>query len=370
MSMVKEDTTSSGGPLRIAFAAVCGLLILGLAGTAIYQSRDLFLNSAPLWKWGMLFGGLFFAVAVDIIANRNEKEITVRRAIAFSVIWIAYALLMGLFFSLTGNLPAPETFSLFLTGWSLEMTLSLDNLFVIALIFGSFGLMSPEKQPLQLRILYFGILGMVIMRVLFLSFGAYFIHLPSIHLYGLHIEWPMLIFAAIIGWSVLKMGGDDDEEEVDYSNHWSVVGTRKVFPINPSVESGHFFTSKGVTPLFLCLVCIEFVDFMFAFDSMPVIIAVVKDPFLMAASNLLACAGLRSLYFVLLAAKNKLWALDTAVKYLLIFIACKLAVAAFGYDLPPLYSLGVVITIILGGVAWSLYFPNPDQGKEENSAAA
>jgi tellurite resistance protein TerC len=146
---------------------------------------------------------------------------------------------------------------------------------------------------------------------------------------------------------------------VDYTRHWSVNIVRKFARANPSIESGKFFQT-GVTPLFMCLVCIEACDVVFAFDSMPVIVAVVQDPYLMITSSLWAAAGLRSLYFLLVAAQNMFWALEKAVMILLIFIAGKLIGSALGYHMSNALSLTIVSAILISGVAYSLAVKNPE----------
>ena len=151
----------------------------------------------------------------------------------------------------------------------------------------------------------------------------------------------------------------DDDEEVDFTDHWSVLMVRKFTSTNPSIESGRVF-SKGVTPLFLCLVCIEVCDVVFAFDSMPVIVAVVRDPYLMITSSLWAAAGLRSLYFLLIAAQSKLWALDKAIMILLIFVSFKLIGSAVGLHISPAISVSVVAFILTVGVIWSLTVQPPE----------
>jgi tellurite resistance protein TerC len=151
----------------------------------------------------------------------------------------------------------------------------------------------------------------------------------------------------------------EDDEEVDYTNHWSVLLVRRIAKVNPVISSGKFF-SHGVTPLFLCLICIEVCDVIFAFDSMPVIIAVVADPYLMITASLWAAAGLRSLYFLLVAAQNIFWALDKAVMILLIFVSGKLIGSAFGYHLPNVISLSIVAFILTAGIIYSIFVKAPD----------
>jgi tellurite resistance protein TerC len=182
----------------------------------------------------------------------------------------------------------------------------------------------------------------------------------------------LIFFAAIVLWTVVKMwgsGGDDDD--VDYTQHWSVLAVRKITKTNPSIESGKFF-SHGVTPLFLCLICIEVCDVVFAFDSMPVIVAVVQDPYLMITSSLWAAAGLRSLYFLLVAAQNMFWALDKAVMILLVFVSGKLIgsglePSGYGFHLPNSISLAVVSAILVSGVLYSLLVKNPEETEDTKS---
>jgi tellurite resistance protein TerC len=237
----------------------------------------------------------------------------------------------------------------------LEKALAVDNLFAFYLIFKSFGLTVERNQPLQHRILYWGILGAIILRFLFLGAGALIVNLSP---------YVLVAFAAVVLWTVWKMwkNGDEDEE-VDYTRHWSVTLVRRFAKVNPSIES-HRFISRGVTPLFLCLVCIEVCDMIFAFDSMPVIIAVVKDPYLMITARLWAAAGLRSLYFLLVAAQNKFWALDKAVMILLVFVSLKLIGSALDIHLSNAISLGIVVCILSVGVLWSLTRPQLNEALE------
>ena len=314
------------------------------------------------------------AIWVDLRSHHSGKAITMGDAARWSVIWIICALIFGAFVWWERG---PEAASLYVTGYVLEKALAVDNLFAFFLIFKSFGLILEQNQPLQHRILYWGILGAIVFRILFLGAGAFVVNLSPLVL---------ILFASIVLWTVWKMwkSGDDDEEE-DYTKHWSVNMVKGFVKVNPSIDSKRFF-SNGVTPLFLCLVCIEVCDVVFAFDSMPVIVAVVRDPYLMITSSLWAAAGLRSLYFLLVAAQNKFWALDKAVMVLLIFVSIKLigsglegipqisvaiqagasnpfqfVIPHLGFHLPNAVSLGIVATILCTGIIWSLVFPQPEE---------
>lgn len=287
------------------------------------------------------------AVAIDIGCHKKGEAITMKNAAIWSLIWVICAAAFGVFIYFERG---AEAAGFFATGYALEKALAIDNLFAFYLIFKSFGLTLEENQHFQHKILYWGILGAILFRVVFLGLGTVILNLSTVVL---------ILFALIILWTVWKMWkSGDGEEEVDYTNHWSVNFVKRFSKVNPSIASGKFF-SHGVTPLFLCLFCIEVCDVVFAFDSMPVIIAVVRDPFLMITSSLWAAAGLRSLYFLLVAAQNKFWALDKAVMCLLVFVAFKLIGGAFHYHLPNVVSLTIVGIILSCGVAVSLFVKEP-----------
>jgi len=289
------------------------------------------------------------AIFIDLGMHRKGKAISMADAAMWSIIWFICAGFFGLYIFYHSGIAAA---SLYAQGYILEKALAVDNLFAFYLIFKSFGLTLPSNQHLQHRILYWGILGAIIFRIFFLGLGAFIVNLSPMVLIG---------FACVVLWTVKKMwSSSDDDEEVDYTQHWSVNFVKKFSRVNPSIEKHRFF-DNGVTPLFLCLVCIEVCDVIFAFDSMPVIIAVVRDPYLMITSSLWAAAGLRSLYFLLVAAQQQFWALDKAVMILLVFISFKLIGSAFGFHLPHTISLSIVGIILASGIIWSLARPQaPD----------
>ncbi|TDU63114.1 tellurite resistance protein TerC [Prosthecobacter fusiformis] len=309
------------------------------------------------------------AVLVDLLTHKKGEKITMGNALKWSLIWVGCAAAFAgyVWWSFENN-PREENFggmtrmldgsgavSLYATGYVLEKALALDNLFAFYLIFKSFGLTLEKNQHYQHRILYWGILGAIVFRVFFLGLGAFIANTSP---------YVLIAFALIVLWTVRKMWKSSGHAvEIDYTNHWSVNLMRKVTKTNPSIESGHFF-SHGVTPLFLCLFCIEICDVVFAFDSMPVIVAVVRDPYLMITSSLWATAGLRSLYFLLVAAQSRLWALDKAIMILLIFVSFKLIASAFGYHLDPAVSVSIVAFILTAGVIMSMAVPDPKVLKE------
>jgi tellurite resistance protein TerC len=306
-------------------------------------------QSITLLQLGAFLVPFILAVWIDLRSHKKGQAITMGDAAKWSAIWVICALLFGGF--IYWNQGA-EFASLYLTGYVLEKALAVDNLFAFFLIFKSFGLTTIHNQPLQHRILYWGILGAIIFRVVFLGLGAFIVNLSP---------FVLIAFALVVLYTVYKMWTSaDDGEETDYTKHWSVALVKRFAKVNPSIESHRFF-SHGVTPLFLCLVCIEVCDVIFAFDSMPVIVAVVRDPYLMITSSLWAAAGLRSLYFLLIAAQNVFWALEKAVMVLLIFVAGKLIGSGLGFHLPNAVSLAIVAAILGTGIVWSLARPQSEE---------
>jgi tellurite resistance protein TerC len=298
------------------------------------------------------------AVLVDLMSHKKGSVSSMKEAATWSVIWIICSALFGGYIWWARG---AEAASLYTTGYVLEKALAVDNLFAFYLIFKAFGLTQPHTHHFQHRILYWGILGAIVFRILFLGAGAMIVNLSP---------YVLIAFALVVLWTVWKMwNSGDHEEDIDYANHWSVNLVRKVARVNPSIESGKFF-SHGATPLFLCLICIEACDVIFAFDSMPVIVAVVRDPYLMITSSLWAAAGLRSLYFLLVAARNLFWALDKAVMLLLVFVSGKLIGSAFGFHLPNAVSLSIVAAILGAGIVYSIRVKPPEnKGQIPNSVA-
>ena len=311
---------------------------------------------------------LFALLAFDLYAHRDGKEITLKSATAWSFFYVAVSLAFAIYIYFAYS---AEWAQLFLTGYALEKVLAVDNLFAFMIIFGYFGISSKHQH----RILYWGIIGAIIFRGIFVYLGTAFTAL-----FG---PWAELIFAAIIGFTAWKMlfndsDGNDETSEVNYSDAWYVRGLRRVLPVTEKIEENKFFVKianeKGklvwaATPFFVCLVAIEISDIVFAFDSVPAIIAVTQDPFLVYAAMMFAILGLRSLYFVLEALRRVLSKLETMVIIILLFIAGKLMLHGgskllikFGVlnleeplKIDPGISLAIVMTLLVVGVIWSLF---------------
>jgi tellurite resistance protein TerC len=292
------------------------------------------------------------AIWVDLSTHKGKQDISMGNAAGWSLVWFLCASAFGGFVMWSRG---PEAASLYASGYLLEKALAIDNLFAFFMIFASFGLTQTGNQHFQHKILYWGILGAIVFRIVFLGAGAFIVNASP---------YVLVVFALIVLATVVKMWqSEESDEEIDYTKHWSVRLVQKFSKVDPQIDSGHFLTKVGLTPLFLCLVCIEVCDVIFAFDSMPVIIAVVKDPYLMITSSLWAAAGLRSLYFLLIAAQNKFWALPKAIMMLLIMVSFKLMGNAFGYHMPNSVSMIIITLLIAGGVAYSMVVPNPEEAK-------
>ena len=308
-----------------------------------------------------LFAGVVVAaLLLDMFAHKRDEPISMKNAALWSVFWVFLSLCFAGYIWVTHG---KDQSMLFLTGYFLEKSLSVDNLFVFIAIFGSFSI----RPELQHRVLYYGILGAVIMRLLFVGLGSSFIAL-----FG---DWALTAFGLFVLWTAWKMWQQGREESTgmdDYSNHWSVRLTSRFFPISPQLDGHNFFTRHNnvlcATPLLLCLVTIEIADVMFAFDSVPAIFSIfagLEPPldigtqtFLVYTSNIFAILGLRSLYFLLVAASGFLCHLEKAVIAILTFIGIKMLMGVFtSFHIPAEANLIIVLGLLALGIIGSYVFP-------------
>jgi len=309
------------------------------------------------------------SVYLDLFAHRKGTDISLFDATCWSLFWLVLALAFYVYLLVHFN---SEWANLYLAGYALEKSLSVDNLIVFMAIFSSFGI----KSGLQHRILYYGIIGALVFRAIFVTIGA-----------GLFMAspWVGFLFAAFVIWGGIKMlqhSGRDNEEIEDYANHWSVRFVGKLIPIYTKLHLNHFFvrpheiaegsatdrvTRQGLlyaTPAFLCLMVIETSDVAFAFDSVPAVIAVTQEPLLVYAAMIFAILGLRSLYFVLAALARYMVHLEKAVICLMFFIGAKMALQSWnhavfdtGIHIKAGWSLSVILGMLAAGVIASLLFP-------------
>ena len=306
---------------------------------------------------------------IDLFAHKRDERMSLRSACLWSCFWIAVALAFGAYLHVHHG---SDMSSLFFTGYVLEKVLSVDNLFVIMAIFSWFSIPDAFRH----RVLYWGVLGAIVFRAIFVAVGA------GLLSFGPFME---LIFALMVGYTAVIMlrKGDDEEEIEDYSSHVAYRGARRFFPLWPRLHGHDFFIRRSkaeseaarlgikiegmvhkatfvATPLFLCLAVIEVSDVMFAFDSVPAVIAVSREPLIIYSAMIFAILGLRSLYFVLEALSRYLVHLEKAVIILLFFITFKLLLSALkhifdiGFDISPVSSLLIVLTILAIGIGASI----------------
>lgn len=238
----------------------------------------------------------------------------------------------------------------FLTGYVIEYALSVDNIFVIVLIFSAF---SVEEKYYH-RVLFWGILGAIIMRFIFIFVGAALIA---------KFAWILYLFGAFLVFTGIKMFFSKGEEKIDPENHPVVKWASKIFSIHPKYEGKNFFVTidhkRFVTPLFLVLLIVEFTDLLFAVDSIPAIFAVTKDPYIVFFSNIFAIMGLRSMFFLLVNIIHKFHYLKTGLAVLLAFIGVKMLghtyLEKIGFTTE--HSLIVILSILVISIVASLVFP-------------
>lgn len=297
---------------------------------------------------GLSVGALY----IDLHAHKSDEEMSLKSASLWSLFWVFIAFCFAGFLYIHHG---AETASLFVTGYALEKVLSVDNLFVIMAVFAWFNV--PNK--FRHRVLYWGIIGAIIFRMIFVGIGTSLLALGP---------WVELLFAGfIVVTAIMMLNAGDEDEDTDYSNHLATRMVKKFFPVHESIDNHDFFIKKAgvwfVTPLFLCLAVIELSDVMFAFDSVPAVIAVSREPLIVYSAMMFAILGLRTMYFVLEALKKYLVHLEKAVVALLFFIAIKLGLNAsahlfhHGYEISANTSLVVVVVTLAIGVVASLVFP-------------
>lgn len=305
----------------------------------------------PIWMW-LVFGAAVLALlAFDLgILNRNDHEIDVKESLKTSALYIGIGLLFSLFVAYEmGQAKAFE----YLTGFIIEKTLSIDNVFVIAMMFSFFHV----PRLYQHRVLFWGILGAIVLRGLMIALGAALIS---------EFEWVLYLFAIFLIITGVKMLFAVEDKK-DIGKNPVLLFLQKHLRVTDGLRGHDFFVREPsrkhgkkvvwVTPLFLALVMIEFADIIFAVDSVPAIFIITKDPFIVYTSNIFAILGLRALYFVLAAMINRFHYLKYALSIVLIFIGAKTFIAdLMGWEKFPVgWSLGITFGILGSGIFFSLY---------------
>jgi tellurite resistance protein TerC len=280
-------------------------------------------------------------LALDLgVFNKKPHAISTKEAALWSAFWIALSLIFnaGIFY-----FGSPDAGLEFLTGYLIEKALSVDNIFVFIIIFSYFGI--PPK--FQHKVLFWGVVGALIMRGIFIGLGAALIS---------RFEWVLYLFGAILlysGWKLLFQ----KEVEVHPDRNIFIRLARKFFPVDDGYDVPNFLVRKKgklhITPFLLVLITVETTDVVFAVDSIPAVFGVTRDPFIVYSSNVCAILGLRALYFLLAGAMRKLEYLSTGLSLVLIFIGLKMLVKDL-IHIPIIISLDVVVLILGGAVVASL----------------
>lgn len=290
------------------------------------------------------FGFIVFVLVVlslDLgIFHKKSHTVGFKESIIWSGVWIALALAFNVIILYWRG---EADFMLFLTGYVIEKSLSVDNLFVFLLIFSYFKI--PNQY--QHKVLFYGILGALVMRAFFIWAGIAILE---------KFEWVIYFFGAFLVFSGIKMLRPESDDH-DLEKSWVITWTRKIFPTTPHFHEDKFFVKLNgawtVTPLFITLIFVEFSDLVFAIDSIPAIIGITNDPFLVFTSNVFAILGLRSLYFALKGFADMFHYLKYGLSLILIFIGVKMLVSHY-YHVPVGITMAVIFTVLLGSVLASV----------------
>lgn len=306
------------------------------------------LAGTPAWAWLLFFAVVIALLALDLgVFHREEREIGIRESLRTSALYILAALLFaGWIWSSFGGDDAVR----FLTGYFIEKSLSLDNIFVISLIFGYLAI----PRPLQHRVLFWGILGVLVMRAVLIGFGTALVH---------RFDWMLPGFGMLLIAAAFRMLLEAQDQQA--VGRGSVLHQlRKRLLVTPDLHGRAFFirlphprdprrTVLWATPLFLALVLVESADAVFALESVPAILAITQEPYIVYTSNVFAILGLRALYFALAAMLERFVYLKHTLALILMFIGGKIIAAELGLHIAPAASLAVTLSLLAGGVLFS-----------------
>src|SRR5581483_12010794 len=296
-----------------------------------------------IWAWIVFNLFVIGLLALDLgVFHRKAHSVSLKEALIWSCIWIALALTFnaGLYF-----LNGPEEALQFFTGYLIEKSLSVDNIFIMVMIFGYFHVPAAYQH----RVLFWGILGALIMRGILIVIGTALID---------DFHWIIYVFGLFLIFTGIRMGLQK-ETEVHPERNPMLKLVRRVLPVTNDFERERFFVRRAgqlmVTPLLLVLVVIETTDLLFAVDSIPAIFAVTSDPFIVYTSNVFAILGLRSLYFLLAGVMEMFRYLKVGLSFVLCFVGVKMLLVDF-YKIPIGVSLGAVAGILAVSILFSLPF--------------
>jgi tellurite resistance protein TerC len=294
----------------------------------------------PGWAWGALIAVLAVMLAIDLVRHREAHAPSSKEALIESIVWVSCGLVFaGVIAATFGG----EAFGEYISGYLIEKSLSVDNVFVWSLLFTTMQI--PVKY--QHRVLFWGIFGALALRAIFIFVGAALIEA---------FWWVLVIFGVFL----IYTGAKIIRHRADEGTHGSSAGVkwlRKVMPVSDELDGQKFFTVKNgvrmATPLFAALVVIEATDVIFAVDSVPAILAVSREPFLVFSANAFAILGLRAMYFLLADAKERFHYLSHALGGILIFVGIKMTISHW-YHMNTYVSLGIIMAMLAGAIVFSI----------------
>jgi len=306
----------------------------------------------------LIIGFLVFIIAMltlDLgVFHRKHHKVSFREALIWSVVWVGLAMVfnLGVYYWFGSDIALE-----FFTGYVIEKALSVDNLFVFVAIFAYFNISATWQH----RVLFWGILGALIMRALFIMVGGAMLS---------HFHWTMYLFGGILVLTGLKLYYQKNEE-VAVDRTFIVRTMKKLFPVTGEHHGAHFFIKLDgrwfITPLFLALVTVEVSDLVFAVDSIPAVFAITTDPFIVFTSNIFAILGLRSLYFLLAGMLGRFRYLKVGLSGVLVFVGMKMLISGM-IKIPIMLSLGVIGCILIGSALASLWVAKKDTGQPETAS--
>ena len=305
---------------------------------------------APLWLWAAFVAFVLVALFVDfaVLKKQGAHEVGVKEALRWSIAWVAVSLVFNamLWWAIkdtTGSVQVANEKGLeFLTGYLIEKSLAVDNIFVVLLIFTYFSV----PPAFQKRVLMFGILGAIVLRTIMILLGAWLLE---------QFHWILYLFGAFLILTGIKMWRGADEEE-DLDDNAALKLLRRIMPVSKAYDGEKFFTIENgkriATPLLMVITMVAITDVIFAVDSIPAIFAITKDPFIVLTSNVFAILGLRAMFFLLQAAASRFHLLNYGLAVILVFIGTKMMLIDV-FKIPVAVSLGVVMGILVITMVWS-----------------
>jgi tellurite resistance protein TerC len=316
----------------------------------------LFPFSEYWWLYLLFVAAVLAMLALDLgVFRRGDRAVGFREALAWCGVWVALALLFdaGLYACLSwrlGSAPAAEVALEFLTGYVVEYSLSVDNIFVFVLVFRYFGVAAHHQH----RVLFYGILGALVFRAAFIALGSVL----------MQFHWVVWLFGAFLVVTAVKMAVTTDES-VDPARNLLVRAARRVLPVTTEFRGSRFVVREDgrrrATPLLLALLALEATDIVFAIDSVPAIFAITREPFIVFTSNIFAILGLRSMYFMLGGAVERFHLLRYGLAVVLLFVGLKMVWldAWSGGKFPIVLSLAIIGGVLAVSVVASFLFPRP-----------